>query len=142
MAKNKEKPNDFADYNGAVVMDNSFVQETTTIIENARTLANNFRNNVLHKDYCRYKKAVEEDPLLLKRVVDYKKIQLELESKRLADGSVGFDEEKRVAHQFSELSLHPVAGPFLAYEYELLNLYRQVFKIIDESCDVILTDDA
>ena len=107
-----------------------------TIIKSANELADLFKTSDLYKGYLQYKKALEEDPLLTERVAAYKKLQRTLEIKRLEHGTADFEEEKHVAHYYAELSLHPVAGPFLAYEYGLLDLYRQVFDIITEACEM------
>jgi len=110
--------------------------EATAIIKAAEELAGRFQNSNLYKDYRQYKKILAEDPLLLERVMVFKKNQFELESKRMREGSVSFDEEKRVANQYTELSLHPMAGAFLACEHELLYLYRQAMDIICEACEM------
>ena len=106
------------------------------ILKSARELANLFKTSDLYKDYLQYQKALDEDPLLKERVTAYKKLQRDLETKRLKHGTVNFEEEKHVAHYYTELSLHPVAGPFLASENSLLDLYRQVFDIITEACEM------
>lgn len=110
------------------------------ILAGARAMAEDFKNSFLYRDYLLNKKALKNDPLLYERVVAYKGIQSELEGKRLKSGSVGFEEEKRVAREFSELSLDPVAGAFLACEYELLELYREVLDTICEACEIELGD--
>ena len=106
------------------------------IIKSANELAELFKISDLYKDYLRYKKALEEDPLLTERVAAYKKLQMALELKRLEHGTADFEEEKHVAHYYAELSLHPIAGPFLGCEHSLLDLYRQVFDIITDACEM------
>ena len=110
--------------------------ETAAILKDAQALAQCFQNSGLYRDYCYHKKALENDPLTFAQVKAFKDSQLKLESKRLREGSVAFDEEKRLSHQYTDLSLHPIAGAFLACEYELLELYRQALDIICEACDV------
>ena len=108
-------------------------QDILSIKLAAQKLADLFESSDLYQEYCCHKKAIEQDPLLMERVVSYKKIQMELETKRLRDGSVDFHEEKQVAHLYTELSLHPIVGAYLECEHELLELYRHV---LDTVCDV------
>ena len=108
----------------------------TDMLETARILAGQFRDSGLYRDYCNRKKALEANPLLFERIRAYKKCQYELESKRLNEGGVSFDEERRVAYQYTDLSLDPVAGAFLDSEHELLEAYRIVLDIISEACEI------
>ena len=109
--------------------------EIAFLVEGAERLAEKFRNSQLLKDYSRHKKSLELDPELYERVLAYQKNRFEHEYKR-ENGNVNFDEEKRLAYYYTELSLHPVAGPFLASESEFLQLYRKAMDIIFEACDV------
>ena len=112
--------------------------ESTILLEDAKRLADRFQASDLYKNYQHHKNALEKDPLLQERVTTYKRYRYDLERKRLDEGYVSFEEEKRVAHQYTELSLHPLAGPFLACEFELLNLYRQTLDVICEAYDKVL----
>ena len=107
------------------------------ILENAGQLAELFKNSDLYRDYCAYKEALKnEDTEISEKITAYKKSQYELETKRLKNGSVSFEDEKRLAHYYTELSLHKTAGPFLEKEYELLDLYRKVMDIISDACEI------
>ena len=110
--------------------------ETAALLEGSRELAGRFKDSELYQNYCRHKKNLESDPPLLAQIEAYKKSQFELETKRLREGSVSFDEEKRVAHQYTQLSLSPVAGAFLTCEHELLELYRQALDTLCEACEI------
>ncbi|MCL2398323.1 MAG: YlbF family regulator [Defluviitaleaceae bacterium] len=138
MAENKAQPNDFAYYNGVVAMSHYSIEnpDIKSIKLAAQKLAVLFEGSDLYKNYCLHKKAIEQDPLLMERVINYRKNQIELETKRLRDGTVSFAEEKQVAILYTELSLHPIAGDFLACEYELLELYRNVLDIISDACKI------
>ena len=111
-------------------------QEQSKIMEAARSLAALFASSAIYRDYLQYKQALQDDPPLLERVKAFKEVQTDLEFKRINNGFVTFDEERRIAHQFTELSLHPVAGPFLTCEHSLLNLYRDVMDTISEVCEI------
>jgi len=102
------------------------------LLKDARNLAANFRNSTVYLDYKKAKYALESDPLLLERVKAYKENSLALEMKRMTEGAVSFDEEKRVAHQYSELSLQPVCGAFLACEFEMMRVYKEVMDAVGE----------
>ena len=118
----------------------SVIKETGSILEDAKKLASRFKNSDLYKDYCRYKNKLEiEDPPLMERVRAYKKSQIDLEVKRLKEGHlINLGEEKQVAYEYTELSLHPTAGAFLALEFELLELYRKTLDVICEACEIEL----
>ena len=74
--------------------------ETGFILEEAKKLAAYFRDSTLYLDYCRYKEDLEKDPLLTERVRAYKKIQIELETKRLRECQItDIWEEKQVAYE-------------------------------------------
>ena len=108
-----------------------------TILEHAEQLAALFKDSDLYRDYCTYKEALNgEDAELAEKIAAYKKSRFELESKRLKNGSVSFEDEKRLAHYYTELSLHKTAGLFLEKEYELLDLYRRVMDIISDACEI------
>jgi len=113
-----------------------YATEASEIKNAAGELAERFKNSHLYRDYREYKKILEEDPLLAERVVVFKKSQMELEMKRMREGGVSFDEEKRVAYQYSDLLLHPAAKAFLACEYELLGLYQEVMDVICGACEM------
>ena len=102
------------------------------LLESAQKIATELQNSNLYKEYKKNKEALENDPLLLERVRAFKKMQLEFESKRLTNSNLSFEEEKRIAHQYTELSLSPVAADFLSCEYELLDTYRQIVDTIYE----------
>jgi len=110
--------------------------ENASLMEDAQKLAKRFKDSALYRDYLQYKNAIAADPDLLSKVQAYKKSSLELETKRLRDGTVAFDEEKRMSYKYTELSLHPEARAFLDCEYELLLLYRQSLDIICEACQI------
>ena len=110
--------------------------EIADLMKNAKALASQFKDSKLYMDYQHHKNSLQNNPLLLERVMAYKENQFAIEAKRLQEGHIGFDEEKRVAHQYTELSLDPVAGAFLACEYELLEVYKQVLDIICEACEM------
>ena len=112
----------------------SYLTESNELLAEAQKLAAGFQKSSLYQDYCRHKKTLEADPLLMGKVEAFKSGRMELESKRMQEGSVSFDEEKRIAQQYTELSLHPAAGAFLLCEYELLQLYKQAFDILSEAC--------
>ena len=114
----------------------AMMNESKDLLNDTRNLAARFKNSGLYRDYLRHKKALENDTVLFERVMAYKKSRIELESKRLQEAYVSFDEEKRLAYQYTELSLHPEAGAFLACEFELLKLYEQAFDILSEACEI------
>jgi len=107
-----------------------------SLLEETAQLAEKFQNSDIYLDYCRSKELLKNDTTMLDRLKEYKKIQHELEIKRLQEGTISFDEEKRLAHLYSELSLHPIAGSFLAAEHELLQLYRKALDSLSEACDM------
>lgn len=109
----------------------------TDMLETAQKLATKIKDSDLYKKYNEAKKILENNPLLLERVRAYKKVQFELEAKRLKNGKVGFEEEKYVAHQYSQLSLHPITGDYLKHEYEFLNTYRQIIDVIYKGFAVV-----
>ncbi|MCL1986995.1 MAG: YlbF family regulator [Firmicutes bacterium] len=111
--------------------------ETEFILTESKKLATHFRNSTLYHKYCDYKNQLESDSALLAQVKAYKQNQIELETKRLANGNVDFNEEKQVSQQYTDLTLHPIAGEFLHCEYELLQLFATVFDIINDSCEEI-----
>lgn len=111
---------------------------TDTLLSDARALAGKLQSSELYRSYCLSKNDLLKDPLLLERVKAYKSIQWELEIKRLKEGGVGFEEEKRVSREYIELSLNPVAKTYLDCEHELLALYRETMDIICEACDLDL----
>ena len=112
------------------------VKEIEALLDASRRLAYSFKNSALYRDYLYYKKELEAEPALLERVLAFKKSRFELESKRLQEGHVSFEEERRVAHQYTDLSLNSVSNAFLLCEYKLLKLYEQAFDILSEACEI------
>ncbi|MCL2015516.1 MAG: YlbF family regulator [Defluviitaleaceae bacterium] len=107
---------------------------TATILENAKNLAADFSNSFLYSEYCRYKSEMQANPELLAKVEQYKQAQIALETHRLTHGSVDFNEERKIANQYTELTLHPIAGEFLQCEHQLLQLFATVFDIVNDAC--------
>jgi len=110
--------------------------DSTKILLVAEKLGELFHKSELYKDYCQYKKTLENDPFLLERVAVYKKAQFDLETRRLQGDYISLDDEKRMSYHYTELSLHPIAGKFLTCEYELLNLYRRAMDIVSDACEI------
>jgi len=106
------------------------------IVEETEKLAAVLQGSKMYEEYKRYKTELQAEPLLLERVQVYKNAQMELESKRLQNGSVSFDEERRLAATYSELSLHPLAGAYLRLEYQMLQMYKRLFDVLTEACEI------
>jgi len=116
-----------------------YLPELAGLTADINHLAERFSQSAPYRDFQHYKKLLEEDPVLLTRVKEYKKAQTEFEYKRLrGESMVNFDEEKHVSNLYTELSLNKVAGAFLAAENALLELYRQAFDTLCDACDLDL----
>jgi len=116
-----------------------YLPELAGLMAEINHLAERFNQSALYHDFQHSKKLLEEDPVLLARVKEYKKVQTEFEYKRLhGDSMTNFDEEKYVSSLYTELSLCKVAGAFLVAENALLELYRQAFDTLCEACDLEL----
>jgi len=108
------------------------------LLDKTRSLSAEFAESGLYLDYLKCKEALLADAEVLRRVRDYKTVQMSFEAKRLNGGQVSFDEEKRVAGLYTELSLNPVAGAYLAAEYAMLKLYEAAFDALNDACDISL----
>jgi hypothetical protein len=135
VAENQTQPDDIAYYNGAVAYMNGgpYDEVYDGLMARVRGLADAFAKSSLYADYLVYKADIERDPILSLRVSVFKEAQAEYE-RMLAEGTVAFDDEKRISHMYAELMLDGSAGPYLECETKLLDLYRNTLDTLAAAC--------
>ena len=114
-------------------------KEINELLLDTARLAAGLKSSLLYRNYLQYKEELEKDAALLSQVQAYKKAQAEFEFERLRqnDPDYGYDKEKQISHQYTELSLNKTAGAFLASENALLDLYKQIFDSLCGACDML-----
>lgn len=111
---------------------------TETEIELATLLAETLSTNPSYVKYLTAKEIVMSNKIYLEKINNFRKIQIEMEEKKLNGEIISFQDEKMICDLYTELATNEITADFIIHEKIVLETLNKVYEIIGNSISISL----